>query len=226
MRSIATVSRWRTALVAYGLLAVGLAWGAGAARIDEADKLWKAGDRAGAVKQYQELVATYGARDDLTDEERLAYAGALINLAAAEVKPLADQEGADRRLESIVDSLTTASGARMLPEISHGQSIEINDVVAKDKPSLLYFGSPYCGPCMEHLPLIERLAGGQDEYHVVFVNVNRPDVEEIDWQSPVCKQFGLENLPTLKFYSPDGTVLAEDDAAIEKINEALGKMKP
>jgi len=79
---------------------------------------------------------------------------------------------------------------------------------------------------MEHLPMIERLAVGQTEYGVVFVNVNRPKIEGIDWGSPVCKQFGLESLPTLKFYNPDGTVLAEGDAAIERINEALSKIEP
>lgn len=207
-----------------GLLAVGLVWGAGNAALSEADGQWLAGQKDAAAAGYTAVVKAYADRTDLSDAERLEYAAALTGLALAQVEPVAAKDGAERRTKSIAKQLKSVVGARVLTEIGFGQEIKITDHAAKDKPTLFYFGSPYCPPCMEHLPLIEQMAIGQTDYGVVFVNVNRPEIEGIDWQSPVCKQFGLESLPTLKFYNPDGTVLAEGDAAIEKINEALGKM--
>jgi len=214
---------WPAILV--GLVAVGVVWGAANATLSEADGLWRNGQTDAAAAKYADVVKAYAGKSDLSDAERLDYAAALTNLALLELKPLAAKDDASRRTKSIAKGLTTAVGARMLSEVGYGERITIADHAAKDKPTLFYFGSPFCPPCMEHLPLIERMAVGQTDYGVVFVNVNRPDVQGIDWESPVCKQFGLESLPTLKFYNPDGNVLAEGDAAIEKINEALGKME-
>ena len=61
------------------------------------------------------------------------------------------------------------------------------------------------------------------DLYVVKVDINRPGVEGIDWQSPVARQFGLEGIPQLKIYSPEGKLQAEGDEARGQVEEMLRK---
>ncbi len=57
---------------------------------------------------------------------------------------------------------------------------------------------------------------------MVKVDINRPGVKGIDWQSPVARQFSLESIPHFKVYGPDGKLQAEGDSAYEMV---LGWLK-
>ncbi len=216
--------RWRWPLVAGGLLAVGVAWGAAATRLTEADRRWRGGNHEEAVAAYHEIVKSYEGRTDLSDAERRDYAAALASLALGQVESQAAAPGADRQLKSFARQLAGAVGTRMLTEVSHGERVTLSELTAQDRPTMVYFGSPYCPPCMKHLPDVERLGAEQDEFAVVFVNVNRPDVVGIDWKSPVCKQFEIRQLPTIAFANPDGSMLAQGDDARQKYQEAVKRL--
>ena len=106
-------------------------------------------------------------------------------------------------------------------ESSGGKQINIDDLVVKGKTTIVDFYSEYCGPCMRIAPLLEKLDEKRDDLVVVRVDINRPGVEGIDWQSPIARQFNLESIPHFKIYGPDGKLQLEGDAAYEKINEWL-----
>jgi hypothetical protein len=64
---------------------------------------------------------------------------------------------------------------------------------------------------------------------VVKVDINRPGVKKIDWDSPVAKQYGMGSIPRFKIYGPDGKLIAEDigdskpaRAMVNQWCEALG----
>ena len=64
-----------------------------------------------------------------------------------------------------------------------------NEVMDSDKPVLLDFWAPWCGPCRMVLPLVEEIAGERDDIKVGKVNV--------DEQAELAAQFGVMTIPTL-----------------------------
>ena len=48
---------------------------------------------------------------------------------------------------------------------------------------------------------------------MVEVDLNRPGVEGIDWESPVAQQYGMNSIPHFKVFGPDGKLQAEGKEA-------------
>jgi thioredoxin 1 len=64
-----------------------------------------------------------------------------------------------------------------------------NEVVNADKPVLLDFWAPWCGPCRMVVPLVEEIADERPDVLVGKVNV--------DEQPELAAQFGVMSIPTL-----------------------------
>ena len=67
------------------------------------------------------------------------------------------------------------------------------EVLEADRPVLVDFGAPWCGPCVMIAPVIEQLA---DEYQdkVVFVQLN------VDENPDTPGKLGIRGIPTLILY--------------------------
>ncbi len=102
--------------------------------------------------------------------------------------------------------------------ISKGQPITLADYLVPGKTTIFDFFSEYCPPCRAISPLLVKLHQSRDDIAVVKVDINRPGVKGIDWQSPVARQYQLESIPHFKVFGPDGNLKAEGDAAREMIN--------
>jgi thiol-disulfide isomerase/thioredoxin len=105
--------------------------------------------------------------------------------------------------------------------ISYGEEVRLADYLVPGKTTVFDFFSEYCGPCRRLSPRLEKLHQAREDIAVVKVDINRPDVKGIDWHSPVAQEFGLESIPHLKVYGPDGKLLAEGDAAYEMVSAWL-----
>ena len=63
------------------------------------------------------------------------------------------------------------------------------EVLNSDKPVLMDFWAPWCGPCRMVVPLVEEIAKERSDIKVVKINV--------DEEQELAMQFGVMSRPTL-----------------------------
>ena len=85
-----------------------------------------------------------------------------------------------------------------------------NEVIASDKPVLVDFWAPWCGPCRLVGPVLEEIAGEQaSKLKIVKVNV--------DENQKYAGQLGVFNIPTM--------ILYKNGERVDKIVGALPKQQ-
>ena len=80
-----------------------------------------------------------------------------------------------------------------------------NEVLNSEKPVLLDFWAPWCGPCRMVGPIVEEIAGEREDIAVGKINVD----EEVE----LAMEFGVASIPTL--------VVMDHGAVVDK---AIGYM--
>ena len=63
------------------------------------------------------------------------------------------------------------------------------EILNSDKPVLMNFWAPWCGPCRMVAPLVEEIAKERSDIKVVKINV--------DEEQELAMQFGVMSIPTL-----------------------------
>lgn len=82
-----------------------------------------------------------------------------------------------------------------------------SEVINSDRPVLLDFWAPWCGPCRMVVPIVEEIAEERPDIKVGKVNV--------DEQPELAGQFGIMSIPTLVVIK-DGKIINQSMGAKPK----------
>lgn len=82
-----------------------------------------------------------------------------------------------------------------------------SEVLNSDRPVLLDFWAPWCGPCRMVVPIVEEIAEERPDIKVGKVNV--------DEQPELAVQFGIMSIPTLVVIK-DGKIINQSMGAKPK----------
>ena len=81
------------------------------------------------------------------------------------------------------------------------------EVLESEKPVLLDFWAPWCGPCRMVVPMVEAIAEERPDIKVGKVN--------IDEEFELAKEFGIMSIPTLVVMK-DGRIVRQSTGARPK----------
>ena len=81
------------------------------------------------------------------------------------------------------------------------------EVMNSDKPVLLDFWAPWCGPCRRVVPIVEEIAKERPDIKVGKINV--------DLESELAGEFGVMSIPTLVVIK-DGRIVNQSMGARPK----------
>lgn len=130
----------------------------------------------------------------------------------------------------LIASAATAAAPGTKPakplHVSMGKEVKLTDYLVPGKTVIFDFYSDYCGPCKAVAPQLEALHARKADVVVVKIDINRPGVKGIDWQSPVARQYGMRSIPHFKVYGPDGKLRAEDGPNSDKARRIVMGMLP
>ena len=150
------------------------------------------------------------AREDVANLKK----GLDARVATAEGKPFVDFT-----VNSVVGQ------TRSVPPQPKYAEVKLSDYVGKGKYILLDFWSPWCGPCRREMPNIKAVYDKYkgDKFDVVSIAVWEREPVEVtietaaklgmDWnqinngQREPAQLYGVEGIPHLILFGPDGTIL-------------------
>ena len=169
------------------------------------------------------------------------------------LKSLSDELKARPNVSSAITALETAAvtgEGKMFadftvvqdPEDPEGSTVKLSDYVGKGKYMLVDFWASWCGPCRDELPFLkavyEKYKG--DDFDIIGVAVSDTPTDtrkavvelEIPWSQIINAQlipgevYGIQYIPHIILFGPDGTILKRDlrhEGIEEAVAEALGR---
>lgn len=100
-----------------------------------------------------------------------------------------------------------------------GTFVEVEKYLVPGKYTLVAYFSPFDGVYAGLEPRLVQLTQARPDIAVRTVNVNRPEVQGIDWQSPVLGDLGITKLPYFQIFDPAQSLRAQARPAYEQVSQ-------
>lgn len=107
-----------------------------------------------------------------------------------------------------------------------GTPVDAQRYLVPGKFTIVAYLSPYDETCVNLEPQLIRLIESRDDIAVRTVNINRPEVEAIDWNSPIMKEELITKLPYFRIYDKRFNLRAQARPAYEGVMQWIGELPP
>lgn len=102
-----------------------------------------------------------------------------------------------------------------------GEPFEVKQYLERDTINVVMFWSRHSPSSEELDQALNRLHRGRNDLVVSLVDVDRKDSNEIDWRSPLVRQYNLRVLPYVYILDGGGKTISEGYEARKQILEML-----
>lgn len=113
-----------------------------------------------------------------------------------------------------------ASGGRPVPQevegdisiVSRGEPVDLAKTAVAGKYTVFDFYADWCPPCRVLDVQLHRIAARHDNLAIRKIDI-------VDWTTPVVQQHGVQGLPHLILFGPDGKKLAAGDEVYRLLSQ-------
>jgi hypothetical protein len=138
--------------------------------------------------------------------------------ASATLAGCTSQPGDDLAVAKLPQEQMLATAYLPLNADKPGTAVEVEKYLVPGKYTLVYFFSPYSGSPLD--AGMQQLAQRPD-LAVRTVNVNRPEAQGVDYQSPIMLSGEISTLPYIRIYDPSLKLRAHGRPAYEQVMQWL-----
>ncbi len=106
-----------------------------------------------------------------------------------------------------------------LNEDKPGTPVNVPRYLAPGRYNIVEYYSPYDANCANLQPLLVQLAQTRNDIAIRTVNVNRPEIQQVDWGSQVMLDLQIQKLPYFQIYDLRQGLRAQGRPAYEQVNQ-------
>ncbi|MBX9689222.1 MAG: hypothetical protein K2X27_21110 [Candidatus Obscuribacterales bacterium] len=127
-------------------------------------------------------------------------------------------------VEKVSKSELQASSFLPLNADKPGTPVNAEKYLVPGKYTIVVFFSPYDPACATLGPQLMQLARVKPDIAVRTININRPGIEGVDWQSPVLQSAQIQAVPHFQIYDTSQNLRAHGRPAYEQVVQWLKTM--
>jgi hypothetical protein len=116
-------------------------------------------------------------------------------------------------------SLSEIQAAGFLPLNADkpGTPVDVQRYLVPGKYTIVAYLSPYSNDCVNVAQGLAQLPQVRPDLAVRTIDINRPGLQDIDWQSPIIAMERIGSLPYIRIYDPRQTLRAQGRPAFEQV---------
>ncbi|MCC7530347.1 MAG: hypothetical protein IT342_17615 [Candidatus Melainabacteria bacterium] len=111
-----------------------------------------------------------------------------------------------------------------LNEDKPGTQCHVQRYLVPGKYNVVMYYSPYDATSMNYAQRLMQLPQVNRNVAVRTININRPEIQAIDWESQIALDMQLQTLPFFVIYGPRQELRAKGRPAFEQVNQFIREM--
>ncbi len=146
---------------------------------------------------------------------------ALIGLTAVTLSSCNRAESGESDLEvsRIPTSELQATAFVQLNEDKPGTPVDVRKYLVPGKHTIVGYLSAYDDSSLNIEPRLLKLTEIRKDLAVRIVDINRPEVKAVDWESPIIQDLRIQSLPYFEIYDPAQALRAHGRPAYEQVSQ-------
>lgn len=117
-----------------------------------------------------------------------------------------------------------STGFLPLNEDKPGTECHVERYLVPGKYNVVMYYSPYDAPSMSYAQRLMQLPQVNRNVAVRTMNINRPEIQAVDWESQIALDLELRSLPFFVIYGPRQELRAKGRPAFEQVNQFIREM--